>query len=62
MFNDIKWREKENEEKCKSNAREVADYARRFLRGHAHSWDQDQKRNGTKSDKPDGIGDEPAEK
>ena len=34
MFNDIFWGEKENEEKCKSNAHEVANYALRLPRGH----------------------------
>ena len=34
MFNDIVWGAKGNEETCKSNACEVANYARRFLRGH----------------------------
>ena len=34
MFNDIVWREQGHEDKCKSNAYEVANYARRFPRGH----------------------------
>ena len=47
MFNDILWAEKENAEKCQSNAHEVANYARRFLRDIGHSWDLDLKRSGT---------------
>ena len=62
MFNDITWREKENEEKCISNAHEVANYALRFLRGH---WSflgpgSEKKSYGT-SDKPDGVWDRMAE-
>ena len=59
MFNDIVWPQKGNEEQCKSNAHEVADYPRRFLRGH---WSflgpgSDKKWYGTYSDKPDGVWD-----
>ena len=57
MFNDIGWGEKGNDEKCKSNAYEVANYARRFPRGH---WSflgpgSEKKWYGTYSDKPDGV-------
>ena len=38
MFNDILWREKGHEEKCKSNAHEGADYACRVLRGLLGTW------------------------
>ena len=47
IFNDIVWVEKGNEETCKSNAHEVADYARRFLAVIGHLWDLDQKRSDT---------------
>ena len=55
---------KKIEEKCKSNAPEVADYARRFLRGH---WSflgpgSEKKWYGTYSDNSDGIWDKTAEK
>ena len=57
MFNDIKWGEKRNEEKCKSYAYKVANYARRFLRGH---WSflgpgSEKKWYGTYSVKHDGV-------
>ena len=59
MFNDIAWRQKGNEEQCGSDAHEVANYARRFLRGH---WSflgpgSEKKWYGTYSDKPDGVWD-----
>ena len=34
MYNDIAWRETGNPEKCEFNSRTVANYARRFPRGH----------------------------
>ena len=34
MYNDIVWRERGNTEKCVTNSFTVANYARRFLRGH----------------------------
>ena len=63
MFNDIVWVEKGNAEKCKSNACEVANYARRFLRGH---WSllgpgSEKKWCGTYSNKPDDVWDTTAE-
>ena len=63
MYNDIVWGEKGNEETCKSDAHEVAGYARRFLRGH---WSflgpgSENKWYGTYSDKPDGVWDKSAE-
>ena len=41
IFNGILWREKENEEKCTSNAHEIANYALRFPRGHWSFLDLD---------------------
>ena len=59
MFNDIVWGETGHEEKCTSNAHEVADYARRFLRvlglGSEKKW------YGTCSDTTDGVWDTTAE-
>ena len=57
------WGEKENAEKCRSNSHEVANYARRFLRGY---WSflglgSEKKRYGTNSDKLDGVWDKNAE-
>ena len=34
MFNDIEWEARGNEELCGNNSRSVAEYARKFLRGH----------------------------
>ena len=64
MFNDIAWEEKGNTEKCEFNSRTVANYARRFPRGH---WSflgpgSEKKWCGTHSDKPDGKWDETAER
>ena len=64
MFNDIVREEKGNEETCKTNAHEVANYARRFPRDH---WSflgpgSEKKWYGTYSDKFNGIWDKTAEK
>ena len=57
MFNEIVWREQGNAEKCENHSREVANYARRFPRGH---WSflgpgSEKKWYGTYSDNPDGV-------
>ena len=63
MFNEIVCGEKGNAEKCESNSREVANYARRFPCGH---WSflglgSEKKWYGTYSDKSDGVWDKNAE-
>ena len=63
MFKGIVWGEKENAKKCKSKSHEVANYARRFPRGH---WSflgpgSEKKWYGSYSDKPDGVWDKTAE-
>ena len=57
MFNDIFWREKEIEEKCKVMLTKLRLMLSDFLAVMGHSWDLDPNRNGTEhySDKPDGI-------
>ena len=64
MFTDIIWGEKENEEKCKSNAREGANCALRFPSGDWSFLGPGSKNKwyGTHSDMPDGVWDETAEK
>ena len=53
MFNDMKWGEQENAEKCKSNSHEVANCARRFPHGHlSFLGPGSEKWYGTYSDKP----------
>ena len=48
MKNDIAWRENGNTKTCVQNSIEVAKYARRFpCEVVGHSWDLDQKLNGT---------------
>ena len=34
MYNDIAWQEKGNTERCEYNSQTVANYARKFPRGH----------------------------
>ena len=34
MYNDLEWGAKGNKERCEDNSQTVADYARRFPRGH----------------------------
>ena len=56
IYNDIAWQEKGNEERCEYNSQTVANYARRFPRGH---WSflgpgSEEKWCGTYTDKPDG--------
>ena len=59
IFNDIEWNAKGNKEQCEYKSQTVADYARRFPRGHwsflvpgsAKKW------YGTHSDKPDSVWD-----
>ena len=46
MYNDIAWQEKGNTERCEYNSQTVANYARKFPRGHWSSCGLDQKRNG----------------
>ena len=59
MYNDIARREKGNKEKCEYNSQTVANYARKFPRGH---WSflglgSEEKWYGTHTDKPDGSWD-----
>ena len=63
MFNDIVWDGKGNIEQCVHNSQAVAEYARKFSRGH---WSflgpgSQEKWYGTYTHKPDGSGDETAE-
>ena len=56
MYNDIKWKAKENKERCEYNSQTVANYAHKFPRGH---WSflgagSEEKWYGTYNDKPDG--------
>ena len=56
MYNDIAWREKVNTERCEYNSQTVANYARRFPRGH---WSflgpgSEEKWHGTYTNRPDG--------
>ena len=63
MFNDIEWREQGNTDKCMKNSLEVANYARRFFRGHSSFLGPgpEKKWNGTHSEKPGGKWDKTAE-
>ena len=63
MYSDIAWQAKGNAETCENNSRAVANYARRFPRGH---WSflgpgSEKKWYGTFSEKPDGSGDKTVE-
>ena len=63
MYNDIAWDEKGNTERCEYNPQTVANYARKFPRGH---WSflgpgSEKKWYGTNTDKPDGSWDKIAE-
>ena len=56
MYNDIVWHAKRNKEPCEYNSQTVADYARKFTRGH---WSflgpgSEEKWSGTYTDEPDG--------
>ena len=56
MYNDIAWQEKGNKDRCEYNSQTVANYARKFPRGH---WSflgpgSEEKWCGTHTDKPDG--------
>ena len=62
MYNDIVWQEKGNKEKCETNSQTVANYARKFTRGH---WSflgpgSEKKWYGTYTDKHDGSWDQTA--
>ena len=64
MYNDIEWRAKGNKERCEYNSQTVADYARRFPRGH---WSflgpgSDKKWYGTYTNRSDGSWNQSAEK
>ena len=63
MYCDIVWGEKGNTEKCEFNSRTVANYPRKFPRGHLSFLGPgaEKKWYGTCSDKPDGKWDETAE-
>ena len=63
MNNDIAWDAKGNQERCEYNSQTVANYARKFLRGHwSFLWPGSGKKwYGTYSDKPDGSWDKTAE-
>ena len=59
MYNDIDWKAKGNKERSEYNSQTVAEYARRFPRGH---WSflgpgSEEKWYGTYTDKPDGSWD-----
>ena len=63
MYNDIAWDEKGNTERCEYNPQTVANYARKFPRGH---WSflgpgSEKKWYGTNTDKSDGSWDKIAE-
>ena len=63
MYNDFEWRAKGNEERCEYNSQTVANYARKFPRGH---WSflgpgSEKKWYGTYTDKPNGSWDKIAE-
>ena len=63
MSNDIEWEAKGNNERCEYNSQTVADYARRFLRGH---WSflvpgSEEKWCGTYTNRPDGSWNQSAE-
>ena len=63
IYNDTAWREKGNVERCEYNSKTVAEYARRFPRGH---WSflgpgTEKKWHGTYTDKPDKSWDRMAE-
>ena len=63
MYNDIPWGEKGNTERCEHNLQTVANYARKFPRGH---WSflgpgSQEKWYGTCTDKPDGSWNQSAE-
>ena len=64
MYNDSKWRERVNTEKCETNSVTVANYARRFLLGRWSFLGPGSEKNwyGTYSDKPDGKWDKTAER
>ena len=47
MFNDIVWDAKGNKEQCEYNTQAVAEYARKFPRGHWFLLGPGQKKNGT---------------
>ena len=63
MYHDVAWRERGNTERCEYSSQTVAEYARRFPRGH---WSflrpgSEKNWNGTYTDKPDGSRDRMAE-
>ena len=58
MYNDIVWGEKENTERCEYNLQTLANYARKFPRGH---WSFLGPGRGTYTDKPDGSWNQSAE-
>ena len=63
MYNDIEWGAKGNKERCEYNSQTVADYARRFPRGH---WSflgpgSEEMWYGTCTNRPDGSSNQSAE-
>ena len=63
MFDDIEWKAKGNKEQCEYNSQIVAEYARKFPRGHLSFLGpgSQEKWYGTYTDKPDGSWDQMAE-
>ena len=55
MYNDIEWKAKGNKEQCDYNSQTVANYARKFPRGHWSFMEpgSEEKKYGTYTDKPD---------
>ena len=47
MYNDIAWQANGNKEQCEYNSQTVANYARKFPRGHWSFLNLDQKKSGT---------------
>ena len=62
-YNDIEWKAKGNKERCEYNSQTVANYARKFPRGHWSFLEprSEQKWYGIYTDKPDGSWDRIAE-
>ena len=59
MFNDIVWDSKKNKEQCEYNSQEVAEYGRKFPRGHWSFLGAWIRRKGTEqTHKPDGFWDQ----
>ena len=63
MYNDIVWQAKWNKEQCEYNSQTVAEYARKFPRGHWSLLEpgSEKKWCGSYTDKPDGSWDQIAE-